>query len=81
MTTASKHKRSRRIPSANNHMQEIRRRAVHIGEDVRAMAATAGSAAGDSLGPVEDYVRKQPIKSLLMAAAAGAVLGVVFLRR
>lgn len=62
-------------------MEEIRSQAVSIGDSVRAMAATAGEAAGESLGPLENYVREKPIKSMLMAAGAGALLGVLLLRR
>ena len=81
MPTATRHRRSNRVRLTNNHIHELRQRAADVGDSFKAMAATAGTAAGDSLGPVEDYVRQKPIKSLLLALAAGAVLGAIFLRR
>lgn len=74
------HRRNNR-QSGNNHLDELRQQAVSIGDSVRAMAVTAGEAAGESLSPVENYVRQKPIKSMLLAVAAGALLGAFFLRR
>lgn len=81
MATTTHSRRSHRRSSSNDRMNEFRRQAGHIGNSVRAMAETAGEAAGDRLGPVEDYVREKPVKALLLALAAGAVLGAIFLRR
>ena len=81
MPTATRHKRSNQSHSSNNHMNDLRQHAADIGHSVRAMAATAGSAAEDRLSPVEDYVREQPMKSMLFALLAGALLGAIFLRR
>lgn len=82
MSTTTHSRRSHRRAAANNNrMNEFRRQAGHIGDSVKAMAETAGDLAGDQLGPVEEYVRQKPVKSLLMALAAGAVLGAIFLRR
>jgi ElaB/YqjD/DUF883 family membrane-anchored ribosome-binding protein len=74
--------RSRRSTHSNNaHADELRAQAHEIGENVKALAATAGAAVTDRLGPVEQYVQEKPVKALLIAAGAGAVLGLLFLRR
>jgi ElaB/YqjD/DUF883 family membrane-anchored ribosome-binding protein len=74
-------KSNRRNARNHNHMEEIRSQAVSIGDSVRAMAVTAGEAAGETLGPIENYVREKPIKSMLIAAGAGALVGMFLLRR
>jgi ElaB/YqjD/DUF883 family membrane-anchored ribosome-binding protein len=48
---------------------------------MKELAATAGAAAYDQLGPIEQYVREKPLKSMLIAAGAGALLGLLFFRR
>lgn len=62
-------------------MSDVRDRAATVGHDVKDLAATAGAAACDQLGPIEEYVRGKPLKSLLIAAGAGALFGLLFLRR
>lgn len=81
MATPTKNHRRHSRASTNNHLDEIRNQAMSIGDSVRAMAVTAGEAAGESLSPVEEYVREKPIKSMFFALAAGALLGAFLLRR
>ena len=62
-------------------LQELRDQAVTVGEDVRGLARTAGQAAIDQMDPVESYIREKPLKSVLIAAGVGALLGAFYLRR
>jgi ElaB/YqjD/DUF883 family membrane-anchored ribosome-binding protein len=48
---------------------------------VDAMRATASSHAARTRSAAEDYVRREPIKSIAYAAALGAVLGLLLSRR
>lgn len=59
----------------------LRERAGEVRDDLQGLARAAGDAAAAQLDPVEDYVRRNPVKSLLMAAGAGALVGMLFLRR
>jgi len=45
------------------------------------LAAAAGHVARKQLDPLAEYVQAQPVKSLLMAAGVGALLGMIFGRR
>lgn len=70
------------------HKEELRHQAANIGRDfttmkrdVRELAGTAGDVMMDQLDPVVDYVHRQPVKALLIAAAIGAVIGCTFWRR
>lgn len=70
------------------HKEELRHQAANIGRDfttmkrdVRELAGTAGDVMMDQLDPVVDYVHRQPVKALLIAAAVGAVIGCTFWRR
>jgi ElaB/YqjD/DUF883 family membrane-anchored ribosome-binding protein len=70
--------------SRSNHldrMKEIRDQAAVVSQGLSGIAATAGAAATDQLEPIEKYVKKNPVRSMLLAAGIGAVLGVLFLRR
>ncbi len=59
---------------------ELRERMSDVKEDVRALASSAGHAALEQLDPVEDYVRRYPLRSLLIAGGVGLVLGFIFRR-
>ncbi len=59
---------------------ELRERMSDIKEDVRALASSAGHAALEQLDPVEDYVRRFPLRSLLIAGGVGLVLGIIVRR-
>jgi ElaB/YqjD/DUF883 family membrane-anchored ribosome-binding protein len=58
-------------------MPEIRERLSDVKEDVRALASTTGQAALQQLDPLEEYVRKNPIRALLIAGGVGIVLGMI----
>jgi ElaB/YqjD/DUF883 family membrane-anchored ribosome-binding protein len=66
---------------AHNGVAELRTQAETIGRDVRELATTAGQLALGQMDPIERYVRERPVKSLLIAAGAGALLGLLFSRR
>jgi ElaB/YqjD/DUF883 family membrane-anchored ribosome-binding protein len=53
----------------------------HNHQQLRELAAVAGVAAREQVDPLADYIREKPIKAMLMAAGAGALLGMFFLRR
>ncbi len=59
---------------------ELRDRMADVREDVRALASSAGQAALEQLDPVEDYVRRFPLRSLLIAGGVGIVLGIIMRR-
>lgn len=65
----------------NKGFDGIRDQAATVGEDVRELARTTGKAALDQMDPVERYVREKPLRSVLMAAGVGALIGAIFLRR
>jgi ElaB/YqjD/DUF883 family membrane-anchored ribosome-binding protein len=67
--------------SRKNGVAELRAQAATIGHDVQGLATTAGELALRQLDPIESYVRERPIRSLLMAAGAGALIGILFWRR
>jgi ElaB/YqjD/DUF883 family membrane-anchored ribosome-binding protein len=48
---------------------------------MRDLAAAAGDMALDRLDPLEEYIQAKPIKSLLLAAGIGALVGMLFRRR
>lgn len=64
-----------------NGVAELRAHAANLGQDVQDLAATAGQLARRQLDPLENYVRERPMRALLMAAGAGAVLGLLLWRR
>ncbi len=59
---------------------ELRERMADVREDVRALASTAGQAALEQLDPVEDYVRRYPLRAILIAGGVGVVLGMIMRR-
>jgi len=73
--------RSRKTHAGNNHLSELREQMGTVGEAFRDMASTAGSVATDQLDPLESYIQEKPLRSVLIAAGVGALLGVLFLRR
>lgn len=81
MASNTTQKSNRTKVADHTGMEDIREQAVAVGEDVRELARTAGKAAIDQMDPIEEYVREKPIKSLLIAAGVGALIGAVFLRR
>ncbi len=85
-TTASRntHSNRKQTPSKRtqqtNHAAELREQASAIGDDFRQLATTAGAAARGQLSPIENSIREQPLKSMLIAAGVGALIG-MFLKR
>lgn len=73
--------RNRRSQINHNYTAELRDGVNKIGEGVREITMTAGSAAKAQVDPLGDYVRSNPVQSVLIAAGVGAVLGLLFLRR
>ncbi len=75
---------SRRATQLKEHVKgaipELRDRMSDVREDVRALASTAGQAAMEQLDPVEDYVRRYPLRSVLIASGVGLVLGIILRR-
>jgi len=67
--------------TAHRRNRTFRQQAGVFGEDVRALARAAGDTAVGKLDPILDYVRDKPLKSLLVAAGAGAILAMIFSRR
>lgn len=65
----------------DNNFAALKRRAAVVQKDVRELAETAGESALDMMGPIEEYVQRKPVKSLLIAAGLGAIFGVLCLRR
>ena len=77
-------RKSKRTNTNNSHgkgFDDVRHQAATVGDDVRELARTAGQAALDQMDPVEHYVREKPLRSVLMAAGIGALIGAIFLRR
>lgn len=70
-----------RMENAKSHVSELRSHAENVGRDISELASTAGQYARKQIDPIEQFVREQPVKSLLIAAGAGAVLGLLFLGR
>ncbi|MCA9254979.1 MAG: DUF883 family protein [Phycisphaerales bacterium] len=62
-------------------LEEIREQLAAVSEDLRGLATSAGQAAEGQLYPAEAYIREKPVKSVLIAAGVGALLGAIFLRR
>lgn len=84
MATAHKLRRAHRNGDLSDHLHEsaakLREQAATVGGDLRQMAVTAGESAMGLTGPIERYVQTKPLKSVLIAAAAGAVIGWMFRR-
>jgi ElaB/YqjD/DUF883 family membrane-anchored ribosome-binding protein len=65
----------------NDERASFREQAGVVRDDVKELARAAGDTAVQKLDPVQEFVREKPVKSLLIAAGVGAVLGAVFMRR
>ena len=78
----TKNRRIRHSTGGNREgMAELRGHAEAVGRDVQELAAAAGHVARQQLDPLAEYVQAQPVKSLLMAAGVGALLGIILGRR
>ena len=81
LDTETNTKRSQRSNSDPHHLAELRERTAVVKSDIRELANTAGEAALSTVDPLESYVREKPLKSMLIAAGIGAVVGFLFSRR
>ena len=84
MAATHKVRRAQRNGALSEHLHDsaarLREQAVTVGDDLRQMAVTAGETAMGLSGPVERYIAQKPLKAVLIAAAAGAVIGWMFRR-
>lgn len=67
--------------SVSHHLADLREHAETVGDEVKAMAATVGSAARHKLDPIEKFIRQHPSKSILYAVGIGALLTLLVRRR
>jgi len=58
--------------------EDLRSALDEVKRDVQDLAMTAGRAARDQLDPVEAYIREYPLRTVLIAAGAGMLLGAIF---
>lgn len=82
MTT--RHKTHHRRSMSGNHRHgtaELRSQVNAVRRDLRDLASAAGDRVLDQLDPLEKYVLAKPMKSLLLAAGIGAIVGFLFRRR
>ena len=59
-----------------NHLVQLRQQTAAVRDDIKELASTAGQAAIAQVHPVEEYVRQQPLKSMLIAVGIGAAVSV-----
>lgn len=59
----------------------VRERFGDVADDARLLASDTGRLARESLGPLEEIVRKHPFESALAAAGIGFVLGALLKSR
>ena len=74
-------KNGRTLRASRNDVKELRSHAEAVSRDMQELASAAGDMAKHQLDPLADYIRAKPMKSLLIAAGVGAMLGIVFGRR
>ena len=67
--------------SSDRHAQPDPNLAQVLKRDAQEVAASVGALASDQLEPVRDFLLKRPIQSLLLAAGAGVIVGIVMGRR
>lgn len=79
-TTSSdlKEKGNRAKEDLRDATQELREALEEVKRDVQDLAMTAGRAAREQLDPVEAYIREYPLRTVLIAAGAGMLLGAIF---
>jgi ElaB/YqjD/DUF883 family membrane-anchored ribosome-binding protein len=61
--------------------QELRRRIGLARDQLNTLGSAAGEKARWARGYTEDYVRREPITAIGIAAAVGAVVGIIIARR
>jgi ElaB/YqjD/DUF883 family membrane-anchored ribosome-binding protein len=80
-TSELKEKANRTKEDLRGSAQELREALEEVKRDVQDLAMTAGRAARDQLDPVEAYIREYPLRTVLIAAGAGMLLGAFFRSR
>jgi ElaB/YqjD/DUF883 family membrane-anchored ribosome-binding protein len=80
-TQELKEKTNRAKQDLHESASELRDALDGVKRDVQELAMTAGRAAREHLDPVEDYIRQYPLRTVLMAAGAGMLLGAIFRSR
>lgn len=60
---------------------DLREQVDAVGEDLRKLASTATASALELANPIEEYIQKKPLKSVLIAAGVGALIGIIFRHR
>lgn len=55
--------------------------AMDVGHEVRRWAKDKGESALELLDPVENFVERNPMKAILIAAGVGMICGALFFRR
>ncbi len=73
--------KNRTLNANRNSVKELRNHAEAVGRDVQELASAAGDMARHQLDPLAEYVQAKPVKSLLIAAGVGAMLGLILGRR
>lgn len=79
-TKSSSRKRSAPA-SSNNGATALSEQVEILKDDVAKLASAAGVTAKHQFDPVADYITKEPLKAVLVAAGVGCVLGFLFSRR
>jgi ElaB/YqjD/DUF883 family membrane-anchored ribosome-binding protein len=78
--TKAKHN-TRNHQELSDRVEELREQVGLVGEGLTGMAVTAGAVATDQLAPVQEYVKANPIRAMLIAAGVGAVLSMILVRK
>lgn len=81
VTEAGESLADRASKAASSAVDSLERQAPVVGARVRAALETGKSRASEWTSRVQNGVRDDPVRSLLIAAAAGAVLGLIIGRR
>jgi ElaB/YqjD/DUF883 family membrane-anchored ribosome-binding protein len=79
-TSELKERANRAKEDLRDSAAELRGALGDVKRDVRDLTMTAGRAAREQLDPVEAYIREYPLRTVLMAAGAGLLLGAIFRR-
>lgn len=75
---ADKERMQTDLHAANERMKE---ELDQLREDMRSLMRSTGNMARAKLDPVEGYIHENPLRSLMIAAGAGMLLGAIFKSR
>lgn len=79
-STPAKSQSSSRSEPTHASRQDLYDQAHVVKEDIGQLATTAGDVAVAELEPIKAYIAKYPVKSMLIAAGVGALLGMYWKR-